>query len=325
LVWSNNEVQKLTKEFVAVADELHDLRTGETSEAKFFQAVFDQKKKHPGHQGVFLATPSGRLLASSTCYEPEKVITLLNDGLQAWSNLSTRQRLEPKSDLIGQTDGGRPEDYYPEDGLVLRVTARDLPTAKLEGDRKSRWHRYYVWFNRKEVQSMLPPRLEKGQQQAIPQKLSTRIAALALLDKGQVDGFTRAFRDNDVANAELTFTVLEVLDNEVRFQIEGTTAAKTADAKAFVTNMPKYENLPKYRGVKTTILGTATFDQASKRFTKLSMIAAGTRFGGAYVGRTPEDWGEKPIGFSFTLGQPIPAERIAPEFPERYPWFVTND
>jgi hypothetical protein len=108
LVWSNEKVQELAKQFVAVADELHSLRTGKTSESDFFQVIFAQTKKHPGHQGVFLATPSGRLLASSTCYRAEQVIELLNKGLNAWNELSTEQHLEPKSDLIGKADGERP-------------------------------------------------------------------------------------------------------------------------------------------------------------------------------------------------------------------------
>lgn len=320
MVWSNDEVQKLAGRYVAVADELHSLRTGKTSEAAFFQTIFSQTQKHPGHQGVFLATPSGRLLASSTCYEPEQVIELLNGGLIAWNELTTEQRLEPKSDLIGKAAGERAEDYYPDDGLVLRVTSRDLPATALDSVRNSRWHRYYLWFNAEEVQSMLPKEFEKGQQKVPPKNLSTRIAALALLDKGKIDGFTRAFRDSDVENAELTFSVIDATDQNVRFQIRGSTATRTADEKAFTANMPKFEDIPQYRGVKTKLLGFAILDQASGRFSEFRMIAAGTRFGGAFVGREPDDWGEHPIGFSFELGGLEPAERVAPEFPERYPW-----
>jgi hypothetical protein len=320
LVWSNDEVQKLADQYVAVADELHSLRTGKTSEAAFFQTIFAQTQKHPGHQGVFRATPSGRLLASSTCYEPEQIIELLNTGLIAWNELKTEQRLEPKSDLIGKAAGDRFEDFYPDDGLVLRVTARDLPATELASVRNSRWHRYYLWFNAEELKSMLPQEFEKGQHKVIPKHLSTRIAALALLDKGKVDGFTRAFRDSGVENAELTFSVIDTTDQNVRFEIRGSTETRTADEMAFVANMPKFEDIPEYRGVKTSMLGFATLDRASGRFTEFRLIAAGTRFGGAFVGREPDDWSEHPIGFSFELGGFEPAERVAPEFPERYLW-----
>ncbi len=324
LVWSNREVQDLTKRFVSIADELHNLRKGNSSDAKFFQTVFSQKKKHPGHQGVFLATPSGRLLASSTCYEAKKVVALLRDGLSAWEKLAIDDRFEPKSELVDMTKFNRPEDHYPEDGLVLRVTSRDLPESSLDGERITRWHRYYIWFSQDEVQSMLPQRLERGSQHAVPTRVADRIAALALLDKGLVDGFTKPFRDSEVEDAALSFSVREVTDKEIGFQITGTTATKTRDAQAFVSNMPRYDDIPKYRGLKTEILGDAVFDLGSKRFTKFDMIASATRFGGAYVGRTPDDWSEKPIGFSFALGKPIPAERIAPEFPDRYPWLAQS-
>ena len=322
MVWSNPQVQSLTKKFVAVADELHDLRTGTSKEAEFFQDIFQQKEKHPGHQGVFLATPSGRLLASSTCYEAEKVKALLRDGLEKWNKLSTEERLQPNGDLLGESVGDRASDFYPEDGLVLRVTVRDLPADKLTASRNPRWHRYYVWFNRAEVDSMLPQRVEAGQTRVVPNELSTRIATLALLDKGRVDGFTRPFRDADVVGAKLIFTVVEADEFTVRLEISGITATKTRDAQAFISNMPKYEDIPQYRGVKTSILGKATFDRDSRRFVEFQMIATGTRVGGAYVGRAPDDWGQSPIGFSFALGQSSPAERIAPEFPGRYPWLT---
>lgn len=321
-VWSSKEVQELTKRFVSVADELHNLRTGNSSDATFFQKVFDQKIKHPGHQGVFLATPSGRLLASSTCYEAEKVIALLRDGLSAWGNLTTDDRLEPKSELVEMTEFSRPEDHYPEDGLALRITARDLPESSLDGNRNARWHRYYIWFNQEEVQSMLPQKLERGSRHSMPTELTNRIAALALLDKGLVDGFTRPFRDSEVEDSDLVFSVREVTDQAIRLSITGSTATSTRDAQAFVWNMPKYKDIPKYRGVKTEILGDATFDRGANRFTKFHMVASGARVGGAYVGRKPADWSEKPIGFSCVLGKPTQAERIAPEFPNRYPWLT---
>jgi len=260
------------------------------------------------------------LLASSTCYESEKVVALLNDGWRSWTELSTAERLKPKSELVEQTVAGRPEDKYPDDGLVLRVTSRELPEKNLDDERNRKWHRYYVWFNRDEVQSMLPRQWEKGEQTELPAELSKRIAALALLDKGRVDGFTRSFRDADVEAAKIELTVSSLDDSTISFQIEGHTSTKTRDAQAFVSNMPRHEDIPKHRGVRTEILGSATFDRDKQRFTQFEMVAVGKRFGGAYLGRSPDDWGEHPIGFSLVMGRPTPAEQLAPEFPERYPW-----
>lgn len=320
MVWSNREVQELAKNYVAVADELHNLRTGETSEAKFFQAVFKQKQKHPGHQGVFLATPSGRLLASSTCYEASKVVQLLEDGLAAWRKLTTAERLEPRSKLIDANTSGRPEDLYPIDGLVLRVTARDLPESNLSSEPNARWHRYFLWFSRDELESFLPTRFVQGQTIDFPQTLANRVVCLSLLDKGEVDGFTKPFLEKDVDQAQVRLTVVDISATEVRFEITGTTAARAKDAQAFMYNLPRYKTIPEYRGVQSKLLGSATWNKNSQRFTGFQMLAVGTRFGGAYVGRKPDDWGEHPIGFSFVLGNSSQAEQIAPEFPDRYPW-----
>ena len=130
----------------------------------------------------------------------------------------------------------------------------------------------------------------------IPGKLANRIASLALLDKGLVDGFTKPFRESDVEKSNLAFSVLDVTETEIRFRISGNTSGKRQVGQAFVRNMPRHEDIPKYRGVTTEILGEATLDRMAQQFTKFRMIASGTRVGGAYVGRTPSDWTEHPIG-----------------------------
>ena len=76
--------------------------------------------------------------------------------------------------------------------------------------------------------------------------------------------------------------MLDATDQNVRFQIRGSTETRTADEKAFVANMPKFEDIPEYRGVKTSILGFATLDRASAHFTEFRLIAAGTRFGARF-------------------------------------------
>lgn len=320
MVWSNPRVQELSRNFVAVADELHNLRTGSTTEAEYFQSVFRQKNRHPGHQGVFVTTPSGRLLASTTTYKANQVVDALTGALEQWNGLTPRERLEPKSSLVDHSSAGRPEDHYPDDGLVLRVTARDLPESDLTAERNPRWHRYYLWFNRDEVRSMVPKAWTAGQRHSIPEHLATRIAALALLDKGQVDGFTKPWRDADVEFANLDFVVEDLNESHVSLRIVGNTATRTKDGQAFVTNMPRHDKIPAHRGVRTSIVGRAMFDRKLNQFIDFSAAAVGIRFGGAYVGRAPEDWNEHPIGFSLVLGLDTNAEKIAPEFPHRYAW-----
>ncbi len=54
-----------------------------------------------------------------------------------------------------------------------------------------------------------------------------------------------------------------------------------------------------------------------RRFVSLELLALGKRFGRAMVGCSPEEWADGTIGYSLTLGDGSPAERIAPEFPQR--------
>tara|TARA_R110002096_G_scaffold92305_1_gene208709 strand:+ start:261 stop:1226 length:966 start_codon:yes stop_codon:yes gene_type:complete len=317
-------VQAAVSNFVPVADELHRLRTGRSVEARFFQAVAKQNPKHPGHQGVFLATASGKLLASATCKDSNAMLKLLDRGRIAWQALPVEARGAKASDWVGDQKSVRAEDAYPDRGLVLRVTSRDLPRESLLGSRARRWHRYFLWFDRAEARSMLPARLEQGQRISVPPGLARRLATLALVDKGRVDGFTKPFRDRDVVRADWSFEVVEVSDSRVSVRIGGATETRTRDAQPFVASFPKHEKLPSVRGVRTRIIGSAVWDRRRELFTSFEMVAAGNRFGGAFVGRGPGDWDEAPIGFSLRQAGSSAAERVAPEYPDRYPWIVSR-
>jgi len=195
-VWSDPEIQELARSYVSVADELHRLRTGSNPEALYFQAVFAQKKQHPGHQGVFICTPSGRLLGSCVTWDVTKVESTLRDALEEWNTLGDRERFDAECPLPVSTELGREQDLYPEDGLVLRVTTRDLVGSQ----RSSPWSRSFVWFNHDELMSMAPSP-DVGARHRIPEPLAARIAALCMVDKGRVDGFTRPYRESDVQEA----------------------------------------------------------------------------------------------------------------------------
>jgi hypothetical protein len=70
--------------------------------------------------------PSGELLAASSSADPKVLVEMMKQGLAKWATLPREQRLLPKSpDPTAAENWRGKEKLYPDDGLVLRVVARD--------------------------------------------------------------------------------------------------------------------------------------------------------------------------------------------------------
>lgn len=124
---------KLTARFVPTADEVYrmqSLRTGTDPECRRFQKFAEQgHSRQPGasRQGTYCVTPSGVLLGSINSNDPRRIADLLEKSLAKWQTLKREERLLPDDPARQLADIKRPERFYPQDGLVLNVTARDLP------------------------------------------------------------------------------------------------------------------------------------------------------------------------------------------------------
>src|SRR5262249_27834326 len=150
------------------ADEVYrmqNLKTGTDPECRLFQKFAELGHyRTPGttRQGTYAATPSGLLLASINSNDPKRILAMLQRALAKWRTLKQEERLLPTDPKKQIGDIKRPERFYPEDGLVLRVTTRDLPRdgAKPKGGKADRWvnawNEDYAWFTRTEARQFLP-------------------------------------------------------------------------------------------------------------------------------------------------------------------------
>ena len=138
---------KLAANFVPAADEVYrmqNLKTGTDPECRLFQKFSEiGHYRFPGssRQGTYCVSPSGVLLGCINSNDPERIAELMEQSLIKWGTLGREERLLPTDPRKQLADIKRPERHYPEGGLVLHLTSRDLPREKGQAnsaiDRKS--------------------------------------------------------------------------------------------------------------------------------------------------------------------------------------------
>jgi hypothetical protein len=301
----------LATKFVPAADEVYrmqNLETGTDPECRLFQkfAELGHYGGRPGttRQGTYAATPSGLLLASINSNDPRRIEDMMQRALAKWQTLTKGQRLLQSDPTKETAEIKRPERFYPEDGLVLYVTSRDLPRAMQKPQpvkpdwRDTAWNQDYAWFTKGEARKFLPESPRVGSKQELPRPVVYRFACAHLVDN--VRGQTSPFEEKQVKKARLTAEVMAVDGKVVTLRLEGET--KTED-----------DSIRKH-GLDVLLLGKATYDLGTERFLKFEMVAIGNRWGGTQNNSRRGDLDEAPIGIVFTLAGDGPCERIAPAF-----------
>ena len=140
-MWSDPRIIELSKQFVPCADEVYRLQSGPDSECRTFRRLVrgDESARGGTMQGTYVFSPGGKLLARRNTNSPDQTIKLLKDALEKWTRLAPEER--GGADTRALNSRVRWDDNYPEDGLVLRRTGRDLPASgKPEDDRAGRFN-----------------------------------------------------------------------------------------------------------------------------------------------------------------------------------------
>ena len=304
-VWSDPQVFSLASSFVAAADEVWRLKRKKDPEGDFFRLFCDLGHYQGGddnsntRQGVYVVTPRGELLGSTNSRDPAVVAELLVDCLNKWNAMVAEARMPARDPAEQSADVIRLESKYPEDGLVLRSYSRDLPRADAPDDwRGKAWNQDLVWFTAAEALALATPGYSRA-------AILSRFARTSLLDN--VRGQTEAFEQQDVVESLLTLDCESVEGAVQHFRISGSFRLDRPEE-------PAYKNLPaeEARGVDAKMLGSATFDTRTQRFTKFDAVAIGYRWGSTRFNGRHDDPGPSPIGWAFVLAGDSAEERIAP-------------
>lgn len=299
-------MQTLLENFVPAADEVWGLQHGEDPASRLFQKIAEQ-----GHyagrtvptdtrQGIYATAPNGILLASINTRSAEQVSAMLERALAKWNEMTPGERMLPDEEAarIVETPGW--ERLYPEDGLVLRVVARDLPRPKrLEDWRDQAWNQDFAWLRHEEMMSLVPRDREVGATARLDETVARRFGALQFTDfvRGQVPAFDR----RDVHEAWVESRVVSVDGGRVTLELTGKTSAIARGTWAVAgfddMNDPKVRE----RGVELKLLGRATFDAPAGRFVDFEIVAMGRRWGGTQYNGRDGDLEPAGIGFDVTL------------------------
>jgi hypothetical protein len=303
-------VLKLAARFVPAADEVYrmqNLKTGTDPECRLFQKFAELGHyRRPGatRQGTYCVSPSGVLLGSVNSNDPRRIADLLDRSLARWGTLKREERLLPTDPRKQLADIQRPERHYPEGGLVLNVTSRDMPreggkaNAASAGWRERAWNQDFAWFTRAEARQFLPPTAKVGKKRDLPVPLLHRIACAHLIDN--VRGQTSPFEEGQVKKARLSTEVTAVNGDVVSLRLEGETRTAIEGRRG--------------HGLDMRLLGKATFDVARGRFLTFELVAVGSRWGRTQLNGRRGDTDAAPIGILFTLAADSPCERVAPAF-----------
>jgi len=317
-------VHALLREFVPAADEVARLQRGKTEEALLFQKIAEQghyagRERPTGtRQGIYATTPSGVLLASINTHRVDRVIGMLESALARWKELPRDQRYRESLFESEQLESERLERFYPESGLALRVTTRDLPREKVTRDwRGKAWNLDYAWLREHEARMLLPETIAAGARHEWPAEIAVRIARSHMVDnvRGQVPAFGGP---EDRVTASMTSHLGTPTDGRVTLHIEGTMSCVTPGRNAHEGGERQDGPEHRERGFETSLLGHATFDLDAKRFTSFELVALGTRWGGSRYNARDDDTEAAPVGVLFELAPAT--ERVAPALFWAYRW-----
>ena len=307
-------IQLIAERFVPVAENCSPLqRAQQDAKGEFFRYVAEQ-----GHyagrtipsatrQGLYAFKADGTLLASVNTREARPLLGMLDRALERW-------------DADPHTGDGTPETYepdpkfrsrYPEGGLILLVTTRDLPRdvdTRPDDLRRRAFNHDYAWFTREEAASIVPNEPRVDQRVPVPWPIVRRIARFHLLDSAR--GETPSWREESVEIAEVTVEVTGVEGSRVEARLEGRIrnhAQGTWAVRAFQPPEPDRD-----RGFDARLLGFLTYDRATVAFTRFDVLAVGTRWGGTEHNGRYDDLAPAPMGVLFELAGSLPRDRTPP-------------
>jgi hypothetical protein len=167
------------------------------------------------------------------------------------------------------------------DGSLDYVSTADFPLMAGYDQRRIDRNGYlfeasadHVWITDDEWRSLVSDGLKPGQRVDVPDAVTRRICRFHLVPQ-RIYGEGGEWHPKSVRSAALTLTVQSATAEDICFRIDGHARLGSAyDASTATTPNGKLK-----RGYASTFHGRATYDLATRRFTRVEMISLGDTWG----------------------------------------------
>jgi len=310
LVWSDEEVQELSREFVTVTDEVYMLypedewnlkRVQDTPQHRFFkkfgEAMPEGDWNHPGtKQGIYMIGPDGEYLEGKHAASsfPKDILKRMRRALERWEALRKEKGYANRP--VPRVVTTAPPRVEGKD-LVLRIHSRDLPRdggeqcgVRFDPEQHARdgWNKFVRWaWNENwlafDDAGVLVP---KGRsEQAVDAAFVRTLARVALIDN--VRGQANTWPKECVDGAELTMQRAGKVDGLTRIVYRGAVDLDNGDL-----------------WLKAKLYGEGRYDDKKKQLVSFELCALGTRAGAHRFNQRSSDLGPAPIGFAITRWVP---------------------
>jgi hypothetical protein len=251
-------------------------------------------------QGLYIITPSGKLLSgSNNVTDPAVTVREMDKGLERYASMPREERLlaaapDPARDRVrSSTEELKP----PVDGLVLRMASRGLPAEGLTSNDTR--HPFFlkldrVWYTQKEALGFVPPELRGGAKAAVKPAAVRRLARLYLGVHVQPNLY---WENEDLKETTLTAEIIATTPESVEIRFSGRCRMESSSHK---------------RKFEADLLGEATFRLKSQTFSAFDLLAIGSLTLGPW--EKPEEGAPRsaPMGVLFTLNGKNSNDLMAP-------------
>jgi hypothetical protein len=300
VVWSDQRVQKLAKEFVCTTEEVDILfprnewlinHLKDDPAVHLFRDIFGKQSPRQNwdpnpqktKQGVYAMMPDGTYLSGRFVgTRADQVLELMNEALEKWKRLVRERNLNPKP--VPQTAAllEWKKKKTEELGLHIEVHIRDLPrksTQKTSHGKEVGRHFNTKWLEltKAEAQTLVP---NGPSWQDVPNNVRDKLLTNGLKDI--VYGQSPSWKPHDVRTASLK--VRQGKKNRSGTIIE---LAGDFDLK---------DNSHQYSG---KLLGKMLYSPKEKRITHMEVVATGFRSGGTTYNFRDGDETPAPLVVSF--------------------------
>ena len=316
-VWNDPRVVRKARDFVPATDEVWRLQRHPDRECQFFREQVAGRRTPIGGswQGLYIFSPSGKLLARQNTLQADKALQLMDRGLEAWSALSPEEK-KPADPGLYQPQH-RWELFYPDNGLVLTSTSRDLPEGIEEPQKRGRWNRDHIWFHESELSGWIPEKLEVGESTPLPKILAMRLARFHVVDN--ISGQEGPFSDQDIEKADVSIEIVRVDGDRVHLLMTGEFVTKSDGV--YKLGETDWKHFPsRTRGVNARMHGVAIWNSANQKFEHCEAVLSGTVWGGSGLNgrRGVTESNPAKVAWWIELSGDQPADRLPPAFVDVY-------